>query len=104
MSIGRTFAESVQKALRSMETGLNGFDEVPLTGAENNDRSEMLGALRQPIPDRILLIAQAFRHGLNLDEIHEASKIDPWFLRQIENIVAAEIGEEGLLKKAGIYD
>ena len=70
MSIGRTFSESVQKALRSMETGLNGFNEVQLAGAESNDRSEMLGALRQPIPDRILLIAQAFRHGLNLSLIH----------------------------------
>ena len=102
MSIGRTFSESVQKALRSMETGLNGFNEVQLAGAESNDRSEMLGALRQPIPDRILLIAQAFRHGLNLDEIHEACKIDPWFLRQIENIVAVEnmVKGEGLPKKA----
>jgi len=102
MAIGRTFAESVQKALRSTETGLDGFDEVPLAGAETNDRSEMLGALRQPIPDRILLIAQAFRQGLNVDEIHEACKIDPWFLRQIEDIVAVEneVKAEGLPKKA----
>ena len=90
MSIGRTFAESLQKALRSMETGLSGFNEVTLAGAKENDRNEMLGALRQPIPFRILLIAQAFRHGLEIDEIYEACKVDPWFLRQISEIIEAE--------------
>jgi carbamoyl-phosphate synthase large subunit len=115
MSVGRNFCESVQKALRSMETGLTGFNEVPLAGAEENDRSEMLGALRRPIPDRILLIAQAFRHGLDVEEIYEATKIDRWFLRQFEDIVAAEnaVRENGLpqtpgeflrLKKLGFSD
>ncbi len=102
MSIGRSFAESLQKALRSMETGLSGFDEVTLAGAKNNDKSKMLGALRQPIPFRILLIAQAFRHGLKIDEIHEACRVDPWFLRQISDVVEAEaaIVQAGLPKKA----
>ena len=102
MSIGRSFPESLQKALRSMETGLSGFDEVTLAGAKDNDKSKMLGALRRPIPFRILLIAQAFRHGLELEEIYEACRVDPWFLRQISDIVEAEaaIIKAGLPNKA----
>ncbi|MEE2934184.1 MAG: carbamoyl-phosphate synthase large subunit [Pseudomonadota bacterium] len=105
MSIGRSFPESLQKALRSMETGLSGFDEVTLAGAEDNDKSKMLGALRQPIPFRILLIAQAFRHDLELEEIYEACKVDPWFLRQISVIVEAEaaIAKSGLPKTASEF-
>jgi len=72
-----------------------------LPGADKNDHSEMLGALRRPVPDRILLIAQAFRHGLGVDEIYEACKIDPWFLRQIEDIIAVEkeVKDKGLPRK-----
>ena len=89
MSIGRTFAESVQKALRSMETGLTGFNEV-LIGDGNPDPLTVRAALSKPTPDRLLVIAQAFRHGLSVAEIQAACKYDPWFLEQIQAIVAAE--------------
>jgi carbamoyl-phosphate synthase large subunit len=88
MAIGRCFAESVQKALRSMETGLTGFDDVVIPDA--GDRDAVRAALARPTPDRLLVIAQAFRHGLSLAEIHAACKYDPWFLEQVEAIVAAE--------------
>jgi len=94
MSIGRSFAESMQKGLRSMETGLNGFDEVVIDGAiddqGNPDRDVIRAALSKPRHDRILVIAQAFRHGLSLEDIQSTSKYDPWFLEQIEAIVAVE--------------
>jgi carbamoyl-phosphate synthase large subunit len=86
MSIGRCFAESVQKALRSMETGLTGFNEVALP----DDKGGIIAALSQPAPDRLLRIAEAFRRGLSLTEIQGASKFDPWFLRQVADIVALE--------------
>ena len=118
MSIGRTFPESLQKALRSMETGLTGMNEVPIEGAEVNgvaDKANILAALRRPVPDRILLVAQAFRYGLDVESVYEACKIDRWFLRQIEDIVAIEtrLRFDGLperkqeflkLKKAGFSD
>jgi len=102
MSIGRTFAESLQKGLRSMETGLTGLNEIHIEGAEGGDKNAVKLALTIPSPDRLLVIAQAFRHGLTLDEIQAASKYDPWFLAQIEHIVATEekIKESGLPKDA----
>ena len=88
MAIGRTFSEAIQKGLRSLETGLAGFDEVAdLAGAE---KGEILAALSSPKPDRILAVAQAFREGLTVAEVHQATRYDPWFLRQIETIVATE--------------
>src|SRR5690348_11539614 len=90
MSIGRCFAESVQKALRSMETGLTGFNEVEIPGAASGDKNAVRAALARPTPDRLLLIAQAYRHGLTTSEIHAACKYDPWFLEEIRHIVAAE--------------
>ncbi|MBS0537615.1 MAG: carbamoyl-phosphate synthase large subunit [Proteobacteria bacterium] len=98
MSIGRTFQESLQKALRSMETGLTGLNEIEIKGAP--DKSAVMGALARPTPDRILVIAQAFRHGLTVEEIAQASKYEPWFLRQIEQLVSteAEIRKSGLPK------
>src|SRR5690242_8211426 len=90
MSIGRCFAESVQKALRSMETGLTGFNEVEILGAASGDKNAVRAALARPAPDRLLLIAQAYRHGLTTSEIHAACKYDPWFLEEIRHIVAAE--------------
>ena len=94
MAIGRTFKESVQKALRGLETGLTGFDEIAIAGAEAVDEAEVKaavrGALGQPTPDRLRVIAQAFRHGLSVDEIEAACSYEPWFLRQIEEIVAEE--------------
>ena len=113
MSIGRTFQESLQKALRSMETGLTGLDEIEIKGAP--DKSAIVGALARPTPDRVLVIAQAFRFGLSVEEIAHASKYEPWFLRQIEELVKVEaaIRASGLpddakalidLKKKGFSD
>ncbi len=85
MAIGRSFAEAAQKALRSMETGLTGFDDIPL-----DDVSAARRALAQPTPDRLLTIAQAFRLGLTVEEVTAACHYDPWFLREVEAIVAAE--------------
>jgi carbamoyl-phosphate synthase large subunit len=98
MSIGRTFAESLQKALRSMETGLDGLNEVDIPGG----RDEMLAALARPVPDRLLVVAQALRRGLGVAEIHQACRIDPWFIERIAEIVAAEeaIREGGLPEDA----
>jgi carbamoyl-phosphate synthase large subunit len=89
MSIGRSFAESVQKALRSMETGLDGFDEVLIEGAES-DPDAVKAVLARPSPDRLLLIAQAYRHGLTTAEIHAACRFEPWFLDRIREIVEIE--------------
>jgi carbamoyl-phosphate synthase large subunit len=105
MSIGRTFQESLQKALRSMETGLTGLNEIEIKGAP--DKSAIVGALSRPTPDRILTIAQAFRFGLSVDEVAHACKYEPWFLRQIEQLVAieAEVRAKGLPKDAkGLID
>ena len=100
MSIGRTFQESLQKALRSMETGLTGLNEVDIKGAP--DKAAIVGALARPTPDRILVIAQAFRHGLTVEEVAQASKYEPWFLRQIRELVEAEavVRASGLPKDA----
>ncbi len=92
MSIGRTFQESLQKAFRSMETGLSGLNEVEVPGfdPEHPDREALRAALRVPAPERLLRVAQAFRFGLSLEEIYESCRIDRWFLRQIEELVRAE--------------
>jgi carbamoyl-phosphate synthase large subunit len=90
MAIGRSFAESVQKALRSMETGLTGFNEVEIAGAGSGDKNAIRAALAKPTPDRLLVIAQAFRLGFTVAEIHAACKYDPWFLEEIRKLVAAE--------------
>jgi carbamoyl-phosphate synthase large subunit len=88
MSIGRTFAESIQKGLRSMEIGLNGFNEIKIKGAPDPD--SILAVLSQHHPNRILYVAQAIRHGLSLKDIHNTSKFDLWFLNQIQAIVDTE--------------
>ena len=91
MAIGRTFAESMQKALRSMETGLTGFDDVPLEGlGQGDDKNVVRAAVSRPTFDRLLKVAQAFRLGVSLEEIHQYSKIDPWFLAEIKRIVDTE--------------
>jgi carbamoyl-phosphate synthase large subunit len=94
MAIGRTFAESLQKALRGLETGLSGLDDLRIDGAEDADTgaAAILRALGSPTPDRLRVIAQAFRHGLSVEEIYAACAYDPWFLRQIEALVAEERG------------
>ncbi|WP_137125515.1 carbamoyl-phosphate synthase large subunit [Roseomonas sp. HF4] len=88
MAIGRSFAEALQKGLRGLETGLSGLDEVPVPG--DGSAQAFHAALATPRPDRVLMAAQAMRAGVSLEEIHEASKFDPWFLREVEKIVAAE--------------
>ncbi|MGO4851469.1 carbamoyl-phosphate synthase large subunit [Phaeovulum sp. W22_SRMD_FR3] len=96
MAIGRTFHESVQKALASLETGLSGFDEIAIEGAP--EKSAVIKAISTQTPDRLRLIAQAMRHGLSDDEIIAATSFDPWFLARIREIieVEAEVRAEGL--------
>ncbi len=103
MAIGRTFQESMQKALRGLETGLNGFDEIEIEGTvdvedDASARAAVVRALGQPTPDRIRVIAQAFRHGLSVEEVNAACSYEPWFLRQIADIVR----EEGIIRVKGL--
>ncbi len=101
MAIGRSFAESVQKALRSMETGLTGLNEVAIPGSQSGDgRDAVRAALAEPTPERLLVIAQAFRAGLSVAEVQAACKYDPWFLEQIKHLV--EVEEE--LRRTGLPD
>jgi len=102
MSIGRTFAESLQKGLRSMETGLDGLNEVDIPGINPDSpeatREAVMKALAEPKPDRILTIAQALRHGVSMEDIHTACAYDPWYIAQIKDIVdmEAELMKNGL--------
>ncbi len=86
MAIGRCFAEALQKGLRSMETGLSGFNEVPIDGSHD----EVLAAVAQPRPDRVLVIGEAFRRGLGIDKIYGACRYDRWFLEQIRELIEVE--------------
>ncbi|MEL6094037.1 carbamoyl-phosphate synthase large subunit [Bartonella schoenbuchensis] len=91
MAIGRTFQESLQKALRGLETGLTGLDEIELPEhAEGDENNSIRSAIAIPSPNRLRYVAQAMRMGLPLNEIHQISKIDPWFLEQIASIVEME--------------
>jgi carbamoyl-phosphate synthase large subunit len=96
MAIGRTLQESLQKALRSLETGMSGLDSITDLEAENV-RSTLLAEIRQPRADRLWYVADAFRIGMSMDEVFEATKIDPWFLVQIQDLVEEEarVAEEG---------
>jgi carbamoyl-phosphate synthase large subunit len=99
MAIGRTFQESLQKALRSLETGLTGLDEIEIEGlGQGDDKNVIRAALGTPTPDRLLKIAQAMRLGVADEQIYASCGIDPWFLAQIRGIVdtEAEIGAKGL--------
>ncbi|HEY4030980.1 MAG TPA: carbamoyl-phosphate synthase large subunit [Caulobacteraceae bacterium] len=107
MAIGRTFSESLQKALRGLETGLSGLDDIAIPGLthEADDqavRDATLRALTQPTPDRLRVIAQAFRVGLSVEQVHEACSYEPWFLRQIQHLVDTEgfLIDHGLPKDA----
>ncbi len=84
MSIGRTFKESFQKALCSLETGLSGFDSIEC------DEETLLREIRRPNEKRILYVAEGFRRGLGIEKIYELSKIDRWFLYQIEELIQRE--------------
>jgi carbamoyl-phosphate synthase large subunit len=104
MAIGRTFQESLQKALRSLETGLTGLDEIVIEGlGQGDDKNVIRQALGTPTPDRLLKVAQAMRLGFSDDEIHASCKIDRWFLAQIRHIIETEveIRQKGLPKTAG---
>jgi carbamoyl-phosphate synthase large subunit len=99
MAIGRTFQESLQKALRGLETGLTGLDEIEIPGLGHaEDKNAIRAALGTPTPDRLRMVAQAIRMGTSLAEVHDMCKIDPWFLEQIAGIIAMEarIREHGL--------
>ncbi|MEQ1590827.1 MAG: carbamoyl-phosphate synthase large subunit [Thiobacillaceae bacterium] len=84
MAMGRTFQESLQKALRGLEVGADGFDP------KTTDRDEIEAELMSPGPERIWYVGDAFRVGMTLSEVFDASKIDPWFLDQIEQLIEAE--------------
>lgn len=102
MSIGRSFEESLQKALRSLEKGLTGLSPIYMGATEQANDKDMhdtlLAMIARPTPQRLLYIAQGFRRGLKLEEIHAVSKFDPWFLERIKHIVDTEkqIKENGL--------
>jgi carbamoyl-phosphate synthase large subunit len=110
MAMGRTFQESLQKALRGLEVGADGFDP------KTTDRDEIEAELMSPGPERIWYVGDAFRVGMSLNEIHVVSKIDPWFLDQIQNLIEmensltgrklADLGRDELrqLKRAGFSD
>jgi carbamoyl-phosphate synthase large subunit len=103
MAIGRTFQESLQKALRGLETGLTGLDEIEIPGmGEQEDRNAIRAAIGTPTPDRLRMVAQAMRLGLSNEDIHEGCKIDPWFLAQIRSIIdmEARIRKHGLPRDA----
>ncbi len=89
MAIGRNFHQSLQKALRSLETGLDGLDEIKIE--DFNKKDFILSKLSIPTPDRVLYLGQAIREGLSIDEIYEASKIDIWFIKRIGEIINLEI-------------
>jgi carbamoyl-phosphate synthase large subunit len=89
MAIGRTFQESLQKALRGLEIGISGLDEIIDLNAEDA-REKMQREMRHPGPNRLLYVADAFRSGMTLAEIHDTCKIDPWFLAQIEDLIGTE--------------
>ena len=92
MAIGRTIHESMQKALASLETGLTGFDEIEIPGADDptTGRAAIVRALAKQTPDRLRVIAQAMREGLDDDDINEVTAFDPWFLARIREIVDTE--------------
>ncbi len=99
MAIGRSFQESLQKALRSLENGFTGLDEIAIEGlGQGDDKNAVRAALGTPTPDRLLKIAQAMRLGFSDQDIHSSCRIDPWFLAQIRELVETEgeIREKGL--------
>ena len=116
MAIGRCFQESLQKALRGLETGKAGLDPTGLDLASEDDLVRLRRELKEPGPERIFHLADAFRAGMSVEEVHALSFVDPWFLDQIEELVEAEVdvsyrGLEGLdarrlraLKRKGFSD
>ncbi len=106
MAIGRTFAESLQKALRSMETGLTGLDDIAFEGlGQGDDKNVVREALGTPSPDRLLKVAQALRLGVDHAQIYDSCKIDPWFIEQLQDIIDWEerVRIHGLPKDAANF-
>ncbi len=97
MAMGRTFQESLQKAIRGLETGVTGFNEIVDQSSENV-LEQIEKELRVPRADRLWYVADAFRHGLSIDEVFDLSHIDPWFLVQIQDLIE----EENKLKEEGV--
>ncbi|MBU6194485.1 MAG: carbamoyl-phosphate synthase large subunit, partial [Burkholderiales bacterium] len=89
MAMGRTFQESFQKALRGLETGIDGLSE------RSRDRDEIIEEIGEPGPERILFVGDAFRIGMTLEDVFEETKIDPWFLAQIEDLIKTEAQVKG---------
>ncbi len=116
MAIGRTFTESLQKALRSLETGLDGLDEVVFEGlGQGDDKNVIRSILSVASPDRLLKVAQALRHGVSHERIYDLCRIDHWFIERLQEVVDLEnrIRAHGLpespelfrrLKSAGFSD
>jgi carbamoyl-phosphate synthase large subunit len=98
MAIGRNFQESLQKALRGIETGINGLDEICGPMTTDADRDHLRHDLRMPGPDRILYVADALRHGYTFEDVSKVTGIDPWFVVQIADLVNAE----ARLREAGL--
>ena len=96
MAIGRTFKESLQKALRGLETGRSGLNPVLEEDAADARERRLAHELAQPGAERLLYVADAFRAGKTVEEVYAASRIDPWFLAQIEDLVASEAGVSSL--------
>ncbi len=106
MAIGRTFPESLQKALRSMETGLTGLDDIAFEGlGQGDDKNVIREALGTPSPDRLLKVAQALRLGVDHEQIYDSCKIDPWFIEQLQDIIDCEnrVRAHGLPKDAANF-
>jgi carbamoyl-phosphate synthase large subunit len=106
MAIGRTFQESLQKALRGLETGLTGLDEIEVEGlGKGDDKNAIRAALGTPTPSRLLQVAQAMRLGWSDEEIFASCKIDPWFLAQIRGIIEieAKVAAHGLPDNAANF-
>ncbi|WP_333823843.1 carbamoyl-phosphate synthase large subunit [Pinisolibacter sp.] len=106
MAIGRTFQESLQKALRGLETGLTGLNDIEIPGlGQGDDKNAVRAALGTPTPDRLRYVAQAMRLGVTDEQIHASCKIDPWFLEQIRGLIdtEAKIRTHGLPKTAGAF-
>jgi carbamoyl-phosphate synthase large subunit len=91
MAIGRTFTESLQKALRGLETGLSGLDDQHIEGlGGDDDKNVIRAAISTPTPDRLLKVAQVMRAGATDEQVHAACKIDPWFIGQLRQIIDLE--------------
>ncbi|MDQ4060579.1 MAG: carbamoyl-phosphate synthase large subunit [Pseudomonadota bacterium] len=91
MAVGRSFKEALQKALRGLETGLKGLDDIDIPGlGQGDDKNAIRAALGMPTPDRLLKVAQALRLGASHAQVHQSCRIDPWFIQEIQDIVDAE--------------